>query len=295
MLPFIIHWAYSSHLSNPFLLLETGDLAKGAVTYLGAGIGIACTAVFGDAPDCLKDCKAKAEEYNKTISAIIHDPFLIVEGLSQSINDAYEEKGICYVTGYAVGEVAQLILLKKAGEKLSKSHSAKKVAKDISKGRKIDMAKEGDIISKAKKIRENLPSRYKKSGNLATAQVEVEGISQKEFFAHSGIDEVTEKLAGKVDGISVKPQNAKFKATKAANKNGEIYVHDACTEYKIINDIADRLKNTPNASGTIKLFTELEPCTICQNIITKFQLEFKNIKIEVIHNGNIRIIPKNGY
>ena len=94
------------------------DLAKGAVTYLGAGIGIACTAVFGDAPDCLKNCKAKAKEYNKTISAIIHDPFLIVEGLSQSINDAYEEKGICYVTGYAAGEIAQLILLKKAGDKL---------------------------------------------------------------------------------------------------------------------------------------------------------------------------------
>lgn len=87
-----------------------------------------------------------------------------------------------------------------------------------------------------KKIRESLPSRYKKSGNLATAQVEVEGITQKEFFAHSGIDEVTEKLAGKVDGISVKPKKSKFKATKAANKNGEIYVHDACTEYKIIND-----------------------------------------------------------
>ena len=94
------------------------DLAKGAVTYLGAGIGIACTAVFGDAPDCLKDCQAKVDEYNKTISAVIHDPFLLVEGLCQNINDTYEEKGICYVTGYAVGEVAQLILLKKAGDKL---------------------------------------------------------------------------------------------------------------------------------------------------------------------------------
>ena len=94
------------------------DLAKGAVTYLGAGIGFAWDAISGDAPDCLKDCEAKAKEYNKTISAVIHDPFLIVEGLFQNINDTYEEKGICYVTGYAVGEVAQLVLLKKAGNKV---------------------------------------------------------------------------------------------------------------------------------------------------------------------------------
>ena len=94
------------------------DLGKGVVTYLGAGIGIACTAVFGDAPDCLKECKSKAAKYNETISAIIHDPFLIVEGLAQNVNDAYEEKGICYVTGYVAGEVAQLILLKKAGDKI---------------------------------------------------------------------------------------------------------------------------------------------------------------------------------
>lgn len=94
------------------------DLGKGVVTYLGAGIGIACTAVFGDAPDCLKECKSKAAKYNETISAIIHDPFLIVEGLAQNVNDAYEEKGICYVTGYVAGEVAQLIILKKAGDKI---------------------------------------------------------------------------------------------------------------------------------------------------------------------------------
>lgn len=99
-------------------------LAKGVVTYLGAGIGVACTAVAGDAPDCLKNCKSKVEEYNKTIAAIVKDPFLIVEGLSQSINDAYEDKGICYVTGYAAGEIGQLILLKKISGKIKGAGSA---------------------------------------------------------------------------------------------------------------------------------------------------------------------------
>ena len=50
-----------------------------------------------------------------------------------------------------------------------------------------------------------------------------------------------------------------------------------------------------DASGKIKLFTELEPCDSCKNIIDNFKTKFKNIEIEVIHNGDIRIIPKNGY
>ena len=66
----------------------------------------------------------------------MHDPFLIIEGLSQSINDAYEDKGICYVTGYAVGEVAQLILLKKAGDKLKSVKGAESAA-DLEKSAKI--------------------------------------------------------------------------------------------------------------------------------------------------------------
>lgn len=101
------------------------DLVKGAVTYIGAGIGIAWTSIAGDCPDCLKDCKAKAEEYNKTIGAILKDPFIIVEGIAQNVNDAYEDKGMWYVTGYAAGEVAQIILLKKAGDKLKEVKGAK--------------------------------------------------------------------------------------------------------------------------------------------------------------------------
>ena len=97
---------------------DVWNLVKGVFVYAGAGIGVACTAFFGDSPDFFLECKRKTSKYNETISAIIHDPFLIVEGLAQGANDTYEEKGICYVTGYVAGEVAQLILLKKAGDKI---------------------------------------------------------------------------------------------------------------------------------------------------------------------------------
>lgn len=104
-----------------------------------------------------------------------------------------------------------------------------------------------------------------------------------------------DNLIGKADNISVQPDNPMFKAIEAANKNGEFYLRDSCTEYKILNDIADRLKDSVNPSGKIKLFTELEPCDSCKNVIDSFRNEFKNIEIEVIHNGDIRVIPKNGY
>ena len=31
-----------------------------------------------------------------------------------------------------------------------------------------------------------------------------------------------------------------FNAIEAANKNGEFYLRDSCTEYKILNDIAEK-------------------------------------------------------
>ena len=91
------------------------DLLKAGVVYSGANLGCISEEIFGDAPDCLKACESKAEEYNRDIVQIIEDPFLLVEGISQTMNDTYEEKGIAYMSGYVIGEVAQLIILRKIG------------------------------------------------------------------------------------------------------------------------------------------------------------------------------------
>lgn len=46
------------------------------------------------------------------IKAILDDPMLIVEGMSQQISDCYEEKGLSYCTGYTAGLAAQTVLFK---------------------------------------------------------------------------------------------------------------------------------------------------------------------------------------
>ncbi|NQF15959.1 hypothetical protein HPY31_18855 [Brevibacillus sp. HB1.3] len=66
------------------------------------------------------------------------------------------------------------------------------------------------------------------------------------------------------------------------------------TEYKILNDLADRLDKLPdpsNVRGKIKVFTELDTCASCSGIIEKFHKDYLNIDIEVIHNGDELVEP----
>ena len=44
-----------------------------------------------------------------------------------------------------------------------------------------------------------------------------------------------------------------------------------------------------SASGTIKLFTEIPPCSSCSSAIAHFIEKYPNIIIEVIENGSIRL------
>lgn len=73
--------------------------------------------------------------------------------------------------------------------------------------------------------------------------------------------------------------------------DGRKAIRDYDSEYKILTDIALKLGNNVNTTGHIKLFTELEPCLSCQDIVLQFLQKYKNITIEIIHNGNIRLIP----
>lgn len=68
-------------------------------------------------------------------------------------------------------------------------------------------------------------------------------------------------------------------------------MRDSDTEYKILNEIALKLGNDVNATGEIKLFTELDTCDSCSKVIAEFADKYKNIKLEVIHNNGERLKP----
>ncbi|KAF6563631.1 hypothetical protein G9G63_12905 [Paenibacillus sp. EKM202P] len=156
---------------------------------------------------------------------------------------------------------------------------------------RIDSVMDQHFIDEVAKARGRLSNKYKETGNFAYAEVKVSGVKKEDFYAHSKIHSSAKKIPG-TEEFSFKPDNPKFKATEAPDAEGNIYMRDGDTEYKILNDVADRLGDNHNASGNIKLFTEKDTCGSCNEIIQQFDKEYPNVKIEVIHNNNITINPK---
>nr|WP_269845641.1 deaminase domain-containing protein [Lysinibacillus odysseyi] len=127
-------------------------------------------------------------------------------------------------------------------------------------------------------IRDNLPSKYKKYGNVAVADVNISGL-KSEFKAHSRIHKEYE------GGFSYVIGEGKFPA-KSVNHKGETDAPNAFlrandTECKILEDISRQLGDDKTVKGTIDLFTELPACGSCTDIILQFRKEYPNIKLNV--------------
>ena len=135
-------------------------------------------------------------------------------------------------------------------------------------------------------MKDKLPSWAKNKGNFGYSEVNIEGIDKTQYFAHSSIQ--TEIPSVKGSGISVKSESSPFKTTEVNGDNivnGEgAWLRDVDTEYKILSDIQSRLGDNYAASGSIKLYTELEPCPSCQSVIEQFKQMYPNIDIEVVYS-----------
>jgi hypothetical protein len=144
------------------------------------------------------------------------------------------------------------------------------------------------IIERVKEIRSQLPSSLKKSGNFGYAEVDIQGVNNNEFFAHSSVNQATDK--GVLPEMSLKPQGeAAFNAKKVDPDNARIdtpeaYLRDYDTEYKILNDIASHLGDNKNAKGTINLFTERLTCQSCADVILEFRRRYPNITVNILTN-----------
>ena len=157
--------------------------------------------------------------------------------------------------------------------------------------KQIDPVIDKHIIEKVATARGQLSKKYKEQGNFAYAEVDVSGIDKKDFYAHSGIHDASKKIPG-TEKFSFKTQNPIFQATEAPNKAGQSFLRDGDTEYKILNDLAEKIGNNNEVKGTIRLFTEKDTCDSCNLIIQQFDEKYPNIKIEVIHNNDNSILPK---
>ena len=133
-------------------------------------------------------------------------------------------------------------------------------------------------------IRAGLPKKLQGSGNMGFAQVDIPGLPT-ELKAHSRINYPSDKgaegfehLADESEWIfkpkAVDPDNVRVGTPDA-------YVRQWDTEFKILNDVALRLGNNRNATGSINLFTERLTCTSCTDVIFDFKARYPNIQLNV--------------
>lgn len=160
--------------------------------------------------------------------------------------------------------------------------------------RLLDNVADVALSNKVKNIRSLLTSAYKRDGNVGYATVNIKGLSKTEYYAHSGIHVFTGDLINRVPDISLMPIDPDFislRVNKMNIVNGErAWDRIVDTEFKILDEISKKL-NGRNVSGTITLFTELPPCKSCENVILQFLRKYPKIKIDIIHNDGVQLLP----
>lgn len=152
--------------------------------------------------------------------------------------------------------------------------------------RLLDEIGDAALVSRVKELRGKLLSGQKRSLNFGHASIEgIPELSKREFFAHSKVQSLNPTLRERVPKISTLPQSSIFPYDAVPNSRGVLIDRNVDAEFKILSEIADRLGNNINTTGKIKLFTEIDACTSCANVIGMFSAIYKNIEIELIHNS----------
>ncbi|CAI1080768.1 DUF637 domain-containing protein [Serratia quinivorans] len=131
-------------------------------------------------------------------------------------------------------------------------------------------------------LRAGLPSDPKRSGNVAVASINVEGIP-KEMAAHSSVSTAGKGLVGKGGN--------NFKYSELPNKAGELIARNTDSEYKILDNLADKLGKNVAAKGSVTIFTERPACGSCLGVIEQFQHKYPGIKVDVLDNNGIVLRP----
>ncbi|MGG2919900.1 deaminase domain-containing protein, partial [Brevibacillus parabrevis] len=157
--------------------------------------------------------------------------------------------------------------------------------------RKVDPVADAYIIDRVSELKSRLSKTVlKKGGNFGYAEVDIPTVNQREFYASSQVDFSSGNP--NLNGFSFLPDDPVFNATKAPDNKGSVFERLEDSEYKIMNDLAQKIGYNPNATGKVKIFTERDTCASCNNIIGKFKERYPRIEIEVIHNSGNLVPPK---
>ena len=157
--------------------------------------------------------------------------------------------------------------------------------------RHLDREKDRADLDRIWHFRKKLPEPFYRRNNFGWARADIPGLRKKEYFAHSGIQSLegfSSDVAKRLKGMSFSPAKGEGRfQTLLVDYKGNIDGPDALprwfdTEYKMLEDIASRLPN-PSVTGSIRLYTNLEPCPSCRGVMQQFLAAYTNIDMLVIY------------
>ncbi|BBH12474.1 hemagglutinin repeat-containing protein [Chromobacterium haemolyticum] len=192
--------------------------------------------------------------------------------------------------GALVEASRRYVRLNSAGQK----EQAKEVLKDISKliqdfpvststVRYLDNTSAPEIRARLLVAVKSVRREFADVGNAAFAEVNIPALSKeplvmKAFSRYDEAwDEFTPKPSGDMSSWILKPQAATVKYLNSARA----YLRDSDTEFKILENIAQKLGPSSNVSGTINLLSEKAVCPSCRSVVDQFRLRYPNIKLNV--------------
>jgi The BURPS668_1122 family of deaminases len=145
-----------------------------------------------------------------------------------------------------------------------------------------------DRVSQARsQVPELVDSTSGKPGNMAVAEINVYGKGSETVQANSRIGN---DMASVRDGfVSLPPEELRILQPKQ-NPLDPI-PREMDTEFKILENFAQKNVGNPQVQGSINLYTERPPCDSCTNLIqSQFAEKFPNMEVRVYHgNGEVTV------
>jgi len=146
------------------------------------------------------------------------------------------------------------------------------------------------MAQKIADIRATLPSKLKGDGNMAVADVSIEGLPSQ-MAAHSRINNPT--AAQQAQGI-VGEGAGTFQTQSVPNKSGVSIPRSGDSEAKILDNLAQKLGDNTAAKGSVTIFTERPACSSCLGVADRFKVKYPNIQVNILDNNGVVMRPPKG-
>lgn len=131
-------------------------------------------------------------------------------------------------------------------------------------------------------LRAGLSSDPKRSGNVAVAHINIPGMPQT-LSAHSGVNVPGKGLVGR--------GSENFKYQEIPNNKGIPIARNTDSEYKILDNLSDKLGSNVSTKGAVTIFTERPACGSCLGVVEQFQQKYPGIKVDILDNNGVMLRP----